>query len=265
MGEKIVLKLGGSILTRKDAKVFPLSIEEIKRRADEYIRIENVKRLAKEIYEVLREKKIELVLINGVGPFGHNLVKNWDKLGYKTLVHDSVKYLNDKLIKIVGEYGLEMEPFAPFDSRGIDETYSVYKLWDMGKKIIGRDKIFSTYGDIAPDNNEQGYRVVSGDELVRDIANIWEADKIIMATNVEGVYDKDPHEHKNAKLIKRFHVTENVEFADGRTTDVTGAMREKVEKLLEVKANSQIISGLIPDNLKSVMLGDESIGTLILT
>lgn len=71
MREKIVLKLGGSILTKKDVKSFPLGIEEIKRHANEYIRHDKIKRIGKELKDALSEKIIQLILVNGVGPFGH--------------------------------------------------------------------------------------------------------------------------------------------------------------------------------------------------
>lgn len=263
---KIILKLGGSVITKKYSERFPLDINEIKKRADEYIRIEDVRRLGVEIYEALQEKNIQLVLINGAGTFGHYLVRNWDVLDNKAMVHDSVKYLNRRLIEIMEECGLKIEPFAPFDSLRVeDRKYSVYKLWSEGKKIIGAGKIFSTYGDIVSDAASQyGYKVVSGDDIAVEIVRLWDPDKIIMTTDVDGVYYADPRIDKTAKLIKRLRGDEKVEFSDGRKMDVTGTMKGKVSKLLTTQMKSQIINGLVPDNVKSALLGDESIGTLIL-
>jgi len=268
--ERIILKLGGSVITKKDSAKFPMHIDEIKKCGDDYIRTGDARRLGNEIYEATQERDIQLVLVNGVGPFGHFLVKNWDKLDDKAMVHESVKLLNERLIEIMERCGLKIRSFAPFDSRREDGIYSVYRIWGVGAGILNEGKIFSTYGDIVPDaSSEQsrkyGYRVVSGDELVVEIAKLWEPDKIIMATDVDGIFTENPHIDKNAKLIKKFHGSEKVDFSLNKAIDVSGEMGGKVDKLLKSGVKSQIVNGLVAGNVKSALLGDESIGTLILT
>lgn len=255
-GQKIIIKLGGSAITKKYVKDFPLSIDGIKKRADEYIRAGDIKRHGKEIYEAVKESDCQLILINGAGPFGHYLV---DKKQPLEVVHDSVKYLNKKVIEYL-DNNLEIESLAPlYMCKWKDGNFDVRNLWEEGKRILSDGKILSTYGDML-----HGYKVISGDDLAVLLAESWRADKIIMAIDVDGVYNKHPR-NKDAKLIKTIYSDENIDdivFED-TTTDVTGSLKGKVRKLQSSKIKSQIINGLVEGNVKAALLGDESIGTII--
>jgi len=130
-----------------------------------------------------------------------------------------------------------------------------------------------TYGDIVPavegvKGNCEPYQVISGDDLVGLLAEIWGAEKIIVATDVDGLFHKDPKMFKDAALIKELRSKDRMAISkSGKKIDVTGGMEGKVRKLriiAEKGIKSQIINGLEMDNLKKALSGDESIGTLIL-
>lgn len=249
--QKIVLKLGGSAITKKYVREFPLNINEIKKDAKNYMRVDDIKRQGKEIYGC------QLVLINGAGPFGHYLV---DKKQPLEVVHESVEYLNKEMIECLNN-NLVIEPIAPFYTcKWKDCKFDIRNLWEKGQKILSAGKILSTYGDIL-----EGYKVISGDDLAVLLADLWHADKIIMAIDVDGVYNKHP-KNKDAKLIKTIYSDENIDniIFENVATDVTGSLKDKVRKLQSSKIKSQIINGLIAGNIKDALLGDESIGTLIL-
>lgn len=258
---KIVLKLGGSLITKKDVKNFPLEIEEIKQRADEYIRLNEIKRIGKEIKEAMNEKPIQLILINGAGPFGHFLVK---RNRPDDDVRASVKLLNEKLVSELRKIGIDVVPIPPSEScEFADGKFNVSYLWEVGKALLEEDKTLLTYGDMLKDG-----KVISGDDLIVLLAELWHADKIITATDVDGVFTKDPKIYKDAKFI-RLLGSENdvkVEYTID-SIDVTGGMASKVKKLRHATANGincRIINGLEEGNIKAALLGDESIGTLIL-
>lgn len=251
--KKIVIKLGGSVITKKDVKDFPMNIEDIKRNADDYIRREDVERLGREISEATGESNCQLILINGVGPFGHFLVSKKQPL---ELVHKSVEFLNEKLIEYL-DNELKIESVAPFDTcKYGNGNFDVVNLWKECERILNSGKIFSIYGDML-----EGYKVISGDDLAVILAEMWGADKIIMTLDVDGVFDKHPSK-KDARLIKKLTGSEKIKFEEG-TIDVTGGLKEKIRKLQSCRIKSQIINGLVNGNLKRAMLGDESIGTII--
>jgi len=95
--------------------------------------------------------------------------------------------------------------------------------------------------------------------------------RVIVCSDVEGVYDKDPHRNPRAKkipLITLDNMGEVLPSIDGATTvDVTGGMRTKVLKLLElvreVDVECEVLSALTPGNLRDALNGETGRGTVI--
>jgi isopentenyl phosphate kinase len=260
--QKIVLKVGGSIITKKDTKDFPLSIEEIKRHADEYIRYDEMERIGKELKEALGEKNIQLILVNGVGPFGHFLV-NHDRPDEE--VRESVRLLNERFVSKLRSAGLDVVPLPPSESCEFkDGKFDISYLWDISEMLLEEGKVPSTYGDVLDSG-----KIISGDDLAALLAERWHADKIIMATDVDGIFTKNPALDKDAKIIKRIDANSGAEIKAEYTVDkvdVTGGMESKVEKMksaVRFGIKCQIINGLKKGNIKAALLGDESIGTMI--
>lgn len=267
---KIVLKLGGSSITKKDVDYFPLKIDEIKKRSNEYIRIPVMKRAGHEIYEALKEKFFQLILINGAGPFGHYLIKNWKLLDNIEIVHESVEYLNNILVSYLKER-LDVVACAPFKTckyvgKG---KFDVNELWEFGSQLEEKE-ILSSYGDIVQaygiKGRYNGYEVISGDDLSVYLAELCGADKLIMAMEVDGVYDKNPKKYPDAKLIEKIKSDQEVSILTEKGIDVTGGIRGKVRKVQPVARKGikcQFISGLIEGNIKNALLGRKVRGTLI--
>jgi isopentenyl phosphate kinase len=248
---KIVLKLGGSAITEKDVRDFPTDINEIEKRADEYMLVDHIRRQGRELHEAISGCGCSLVLINGAGPFGHHLVNTKQPL---EVVHKSVECLNRRLIEHLNN-NLDTVPIAPFDTcKWKDGKFNVGNLWSEVKKVMENGRIPSTYGDIL-----KGYKVISGDDLAVLLAGLWHADKIIMASDIDGVYS----DFETKEVVTIIRGGEDIEFKDSHV-DVTGGLSAKLRKLQSTKIKSQIINGLVPENIKKAILGDESIGTLVL-
>lgn len=257
---KIVLKLGGSIVTKKDVQDFPLDVREIKETADDHIRYDTVRRIAKEIKHAI-EQGIQVIIVNGVGPFGHVLVKNGRP---DEDVRESVRYLNEKLVSEFRKAKVRTVPIAPSKScEFVNGEFDISYLWEVASMLIEEGKVLSTYGDVL-----EGSKVISGDDLVVLLAKQWEADAIICATDVDGVFTKDPKTNKDAEFISNLGPEDSVkvEYTINRI-DVSGGMASKVEKLRRAATHDikcRIINGLVEGNVQAVLLGDENIGTLIL-
>lgn len=270
--EKIILKLGGSLITKKDAEDFPFEIGRIRFSAENYMRLDAIKRIADEVVSAKREKEFSLILINGAGPFGHFLVKKYlenKKLFDVKTIHYSVAILNGKLIGCFGS-DIKLKSIAPFDTCYLTKIgFDVSTLWTAVGQALNKNTIPSTYGDIVPTIGVAGrlgnYEVISGDDLAIGLAKFWKPDRIVMVTDVDGVYTKDPKTNEDAQLIKRLDEKTRIEYGK-ILIDVSGGIGSKVRKLLSVKVfgvKSQIINGLVENNIKNVLLGDEDIGTLI--
>ena len=74
--ELVILKLGGSVITRKDEG-----------RAE--VNKDNLARLSGEIADAQKEKKFLVVIVHGAGPFGHILAKAYpDAKWHNTKIRD---------------------------------------------------------------------------------------------------------------------------------------------------------------------------------
>ena len=271
--EKVVVKVGGAIITHREKLDFPLTIDEIIANANNYINEPVIKRL---VYEIYSANNLPLIFVHGVGHFGHYLVIHQDKLSRKEIVHESCAHLNKCIANYFDEIGIKASCCAPFEKciyEGDGRFGNVEDLFEYGKAALEENGVLTTYGDIVPTakgvkGDFAPYQVISGDDLVGLLAEIWKAEKIIIAGDTDGLFDKDPKQSKDATLIKEIRSDDPTIFPDStKKIDVTGGMPKKLRKL-QIAAKGgikcQIINGLKEDNLKKALLGDESIGTLII-
>lgn len=263
MAERIVLKIGGSVITEKDpGKLadFPTTVDGIKHRGEEYMRLEDIARVGREIREAMDEVGARIILVNGAGPFGHLLVKAGRP---DEDVRASVRFQNERLVSELRAAGLDVVPVPPSESCTFDGSkFDIDYLWEITEMLLEEGKVPSTYGDVLADG-----KIISGDDIVVLLARKWKADRIIMATDVDGVYTKDPKTNADAKFLPELRASgaESIDYALN-AIDVTGGMKSKVEKLKEAAAagiKCKIINGITPGNVKAAMLGDEGFGTSI--
>ena len=260
---KIVLKIGGSVISEKDParlEKFPLSVIEIKRRGESYMKLDNIQRIGLEIKEAMDEGKLQLVIVNGAGPFGHVLAK---KESPDEDVRESVRFQNERFVSELRAAGIDAVPVPPSESASFkDGRFEISYLWDIVELLLEEGKTPSMYGDVLDTG-----KIISGDDLAVLLAEKWHADKIVVATDVDGVYTKDPKTGGDAKFMGMLGASggDKPEYALNRI-DVTGGMQSKVEKLKDAVAKGvacRIINGTVPGNVKAALLGDESFGTSI--
>ncbi|MBD3388080.1 MAG: hypothetical protein GF416_03445 [Candidatus Altiarchaeales archaeon] len=257
-----VLKLGGSLITRKS---------EDKMEVDE----ETLKRLACEISEAMYEGGMTLVVVHGAGPFGHVLAKEYQlDRGYQSrkqvrglaLTHKSMEALNEKVVSALVDSGVNAIACQPsaggiLDGRKLAEypVRSVELLLGLGLTPVA-------YGDVLPDL-KTGFNILSGDHLVPYLAGRLRADRVIITTSHNGIYDRSPDD-KNAVKYDRVDgdVMAELEKRETDGTDVTGGIARKVRELLTLSEDgikSEVISGARPGYLKRALMGEEGIGTII--
>ncbi len=107
------------------------------------------------------------------------------------------------------------------------------------------------------------------DQLAAMAANITEAHLVINLTNIEGLYDKNPHRSKKAKVISLVeNISEEIEeAASGEASDVgTGGMKSKVQaagKVIAFGIPYIIAPGKEKGILRDIFAGKDK-GTLFL-
>ncbi len=253
----IILKIGGSLVTHKDF-------------SEPKFNQEAMSRIAKEIKAGLSDKK--LILVHGGGSFGHPIVKknNLDqgiKESTQLIELAKTQVLQNKLNVLVCDAltkeGINAFPFQPSTASIMhDKSLKSFNL-DVLKNLLKLNIIPVLFGSISFDSSI-GCSVLSGDEIIANLVNNldFNIEKVLFATDVDGIFSKDPKIHSDAVKISHISSLDQAEIFKSTSTDVTFGMLGKVQKIFSYNKTSRIFSGKIPNNITKALLG-ESIGTLI--
>jgi len=264
--ETYILKIGGGSVTLKD---------ENKREA----RPEVIRRIAREIKKAKQEKEFRLVVVHGAGPFGHKLVTDYGiNDGIKSArdiegfvrTQNSMKDLNKIFMDIFREEGLlgfPVQSSACIIQNGKKiarfDTSIIERLLETGPDIVP-----VMHGDMVVDES-LGASVVSGDAIVSHLASKLKANRVLMGTDVDGIFGADPKVNPDAMLIKRID-HRNLEsvmksLGEAVTVDVTQGMKGKVMSILESLSGFDVLIFNITreDDTYKALTGQNVIGTEI--
>ncbi|MCK5039634.1 MAG: isopentenyl phosphate kinase family protein [Candidatus Aenigmarchaeota archaeon] len=267
MMEKIILKIGGSVLTKKE-ELTPV------------VNKENLQSIAKQIGDFYRKNKdtVRLIIVHGAGSYGHQIVhktgiQNGIKREVQLVDFAQTQLLQNELNLIVTKILIERGiPAMPVQASAM-AVMKNKKLSRMGSDgiegLVNIGMVPVLYGVPAFDE-VQKCSILSGDEIAPYLAKKLKFDKIIHATNVNGIFTSNPFEDEKAKLIKRISKSNYEKIKKGisgsNAVDVTGGMFRKVTELMEIAdcgVKSQIVSALVEGNVKKALEGDESMGTIV--
>jgi isopentenyl phosphate kinase len=265
----IILKLGGSVITRKKATEPTLDHK-------------NLDRISKEISESSYDK---LIIVHGAGSFGHpfaqkygigNKITSIPELARKkrgfSIIQNSVKNLNSKVcehLRIHGVFSVSIQP----SSFVLTKNKRIYSAnIDLIQKYMDLGFVPVIYGDVVLDEDQSlKMAVLSGDQIIKYLAEHLKPERVILGSDVDGIYTKDPKKHPDAELVKLVTSQAQAEsmiesMSSKETVDVTGGMGGKLRELLELAdlgVKSEIINANRTNLIKKALNGDKIIGTLI--
>jgi len=250
--ELYVLKIGGSVLTEKGAE----------RRA----RKETIKRIAGEIALALSTAHKKLILVHGAGSYGHPQAKVYlesREVKDALITHECVKELNGMVVSSLMECGLNAMPIHPLSavvSKGGKIKYNIKEQIEMALEM---GIIPVLHGDVILDENA-GFRILSGDQLVVYVAKEFNAGRVGVGTDVSGVLND------TGEVIRKITPAEVEELSiDGSVhVDVTGGMKEKVFLLAKLASENNVPSILFnaakESNVLKFLTADENLfGTVM--
>ena len=260
--ELVLLKLGGSVITDKGGRLAA--------------RNNVIERLASEIASAKSGRDFRLILVNGAGSFGHVPVEEYglnegmDGLNKKTgftLVHKYVENLNRILWDNLTEKGVISIPVHPA-SFVVQDDWKIVKFdTDVIEGLLANGITPLLYGDVVLDLS-RGCSIISGDDIIPYLAKKLGADRVLMGSNTDGIFDRDPNLYPDSKLIPEINgrnLEQVLKGLSGSTkTDVTGGMREKVRKLVSsVRGMECLIYNAEKKGLTEKVLLGEKAGTVI--
>ncbi len=252
-----LLKIGGSIITKKGKDQPSPDIDEMRR-------------VAKEIRKGLSDTQ-GLVLIHGAGSYGHPIVK-------RTGIHKGIKTekdrvhfaetqrlqneLNSIFTEILIDQGIPAFPLQPSASAIMNGSLE-YMDCEVVKGLLDEGLVPVLYGVPAYDK-KSGCSILSGDEIMPYLANKLGVGMVLHGTNVDGIYTSDPRKDPDAELIDEIRSMEEVKdkLSGSMDTDVTGGMLNKVEKVLNTGVSGRIFDASKPGNVEKA-LRDEDVGTFV--
>ncbi|MFC6976129.1 isopentenyl phosphate kinase [Halomicroarcula sp. GCM10025709] len=233
-----VLKLGGSVVTVKDR---PETVDD--------------DRLAAAA-DAVATADDDLVVIHGGGSFGHHHAAEH---GVSTTdgthdaravqaIHGAMARLNARVVAELTERGVPAVPVHPFSAGARDAAGALTMPAEQVRTALDEGFVPVLHGDLVVQAGK-GATVLSGDELVAELATALTADRVGVCSTVPGVLDE------HGDVIERIERFEDVADALGASeaTDVSGGMAGKVRTLLALSAPVQIFG---PDALPEFVAGD---------
>ena len=247
----ILIKFGGSVITDKSRyRTFNADI---------------VKRLCREI----RDSGERVIVVHGAGSFGHVLAKEHDlNGGFKDVsqipavaqVCYDMRDLNAMIVRELNDAGLpavSVPTGSCFMMKGreliIDDPSVLKSMFEKGIMPV-------MFGDVVMDS-ELGFAICSGDQVMERLKEIFDPSRVIFVSDIDGLYDRDPKNNRDAKLIEDVdrNALNSVE-TDITVADVTGGVRGKMETMLRMCSEGcdcVLINGTVDGRLLSLLKGEK--------
>jgi isopentenyl phosphate kinase len=252
-----ILKLGGSAITDKARECTP-DIPTIQMVADQ-----------------LRDYDLPLILIHGGGSYAHPFVAEFDLgkgLHDQSQLHSvsETEFYLSQLTRIICASlllrGKLPVPFHPMSFVTFDNGKVRKLLLDPVRQALQAGLIPLLHGDLVFDES-RGIGVLSGDRIASLVGNKLGASRILLGSDVDGVYSQNPKTFPSATLItevtsKNFRSVLNA--SRGPSGDTTGGMGEKVRQALQMAKNGcecYIFNLRERNSLRKILQGEKMVGT----
>jgi aspartokinase-like uncharacterized kinase len=154
---------------------------------------------------------------------------------------------------------LGMDQFGLLLSQIIPNSCAIYSLNDA--KQLSESKsvpIFLPSRLMFEEDPLEHSWTVTSDSIATYIASRLRVSKVILVTDVDGIFTKDPKKYSDAKLIKKLSAGELLKF--GKRTSVDQFLPEL---LLKTQVNCYVVNGKYPERIEAVLAGQDTICTLV--
>jgi isopentenyl phosphate kinase len=256
-----ILKIGGSVITEKSEELAART-QEIARLAEE-IKNANVK---------------NLIVVHGGGSFGHPFAQKYAiNTGFKEENQKAGFAETHHMMTVLN--GLFMDALIWRNIPAVSVTPSSCIMTKNGRiqcfekapltLLLKMGFLPVMYGDAVLDT-ELGFAVLSGDQLISNLATSFGAERIVIGVDVDGLYDADPKAEKNAKMFTRLTLEElkklQSRLGKPAANDVTGGMFGKINELvpaIERGIPVTIVNATKPSHIYRVLKKEKVEGTLL--
>lgn len=250
------MKLGGSVITDKSRYRTP--------------RLDAIARLARE----LASCGDRLVVVHGAGSYGHVLAREHrltdgdDGSGSRRLaamrVHADVRELGQLVTRALLDAKAPAVWHSTHDIARLNLGRLTTFSWGHVLESLENGLVPVLSGDLVPDS-ARGFGILSGDVLMVELARALRPARAVFATDVEGIYDRDPKE-PGARLLARIAATDARQAGSSPHADITGGMAGKLARARDVAKTGvpvQVVNGDVPGRVADALAGRDVVGTLV--
>jgi len=206
----------------------------------------------------------KVVVVHGGGSYGHVVAKLHgittdpaEAPAVGVAQTRGAMYDLDRLVcKTMAEFKLNPYPFSPFDavSRAGKAPVAAWL-----KALLKEGLTPITFGDVTL--TASGFKVISGDVIVQDLAKILAPERCVFALDVDGVYEPNTRviiPELSPSKIRRMSVSSG--------SDATGGMRLKLEVAARIAAAGTkvcFVSGYRRNEFSKALRGLDFYGTVV--
>ncbi|NBG86932.1 glutamate 5-kinase [Isachenkonia alkalipeptolytica] len=249
---KIVIKIGSNTLAKDDGTISRAFLEN----------------LGEDVHQLMREGKQVVIVSSGARIAGVSTIGKWmrkEDINYK------------QALCAIGQVELMDAYRRVFEKHGIHIGQILYTREDFleGSRSLNiRNTLFTLAEEgVVPIINENDsvcvdeIKIGDNDTLAAYTANIWNADLLIMLSDIDGIYSKNPKTCEDAKLVELVEsideLRKSIEIGCGNLFG-TGGIETKIEaarKVGDYKIPMILSNGKVPHIIEKLKKG-EAKGTL---
>jgi isopentenyl phosphate kinase len=206
----------------------------------------------------------KVVAVHGGGSYGHSEAK---KYGLNSTTpspastgvsqtRGAMYELNQMVCKTMMEFKVSPYPFSPFDLLTMAAPGAAAN-WLRGLLKAGLTPV--TFGDVS--STAGGFKVVSGDDIMLELAKVLKPDRCIFALDVDGVYEANTR-----VIIPELSIAAARKMRIPRGDDATGGMKLKLEVAVKVASKGipvSFVSGYRRNEFSKALRGLDFYGTVV--
>ncbi|MFA5638030.1 MAG: glutamate 5-kinase [Anaerovoracaceae bacterium] len=244
---KIVLKVGSNVLSDDKGVV----------------NSENLKNLVDQTMEFIKMGKQVVIVSSGAGICGVGAINKWTR-------RDDISY--KQALCAIGQVELMLGYKEAFMAHGVHVAQILLTredFQDRYRTLNMRNALFTLVDEgVVPIVNEndsvcvEEIKIGDNDTLSALTANLWNADLLIVLSDIDGVYDKDPKKNGDANFIEEvWDIDGLLQEIDvfGKSDFGTGGILTKIEaarRVNEYGASMILLNGKKQNILKDAISGE---------
>ena len=154
---------------------------------------------------------------------------------------------------------LGMDQFGLLLSQVIPNSCTTYSFSDAKQLSEGKAlPIFLPSRLMFQENPLEASWDVTSDSIAAYVASQLHADKVILVTDVDGVFKSDPKKHSDTKLIPRLSASELLALAQRTSVD-----KFLPKLILKTHLDCYVVNGAYPERIGAILARQRTVCTLI--